>query len=110
MIETIEDRRIKKFLKDNGGINNPDTQTWLYFPRTQQIIFIVKEIVNENFNLRKQIRELKGELIEPEEITEEKEAEDIDDTVREDIYDPIEDTDLGFMDKQEVKEDEDEDT
>lgn len=95
MIETIDERRVKNFVKKNNP--DPDFQTWTRFPLTQDLIFILKEIVNENSSLKKQIRDLKGELTEEE-------TEKISEEVTKDIYEPMEETNLGFMDEMEEPE------
>jgi len=89
MITSIDDRRVKNFIDKNS--DDPYFLKWQDLPWSQQIIFILKEIVNENLGLKRQIRELKGvkvnvsEQESTEEITEEPEdiLESLDDMPQE---------------------------
>ena len=72
MLDSIDDRRVKNFIDKND--DDPYFPKWQDLPWSQQIIFILKEIVNENLNLKHQIRDLKGvKILEAEEPIEEKE-------------------------------------
>ena len=63
-LDSIDDRRVKNFIDKND--DDPYFPKWQDLPWSQQIIFILKEIVNENLNLKHQIRDLKGIKIEEE--------------------------------------------
>ena len=71
MLDSIEERRVKNFIGKND--DDPYFTKWQDLPWSQQIIFILKEIVNENLNLKHQIRDLKGVKIEEPEPEEERE-------------------------------------